>query len=399
MTVDNDTTPQTTTGGSLRSRLAAALGAATRSRTVLVATITVVVLAVAGATYGYSSLSTTVTVSVDGQEREVTAFGDTVGEVLDAEGIDVGEHDLVQPDLDEPVDDGGRIAVRYGRQIELTVDGKTSTHWVTATSVEDALQQIGSGYGDARLSTSRGTSIDRGGIELEVVTPKRLTVTLAGRKPVTKTVPALTVEEALTRLGVKVDRHDQVTPGLRSEVEDGDKVTYVDVEVDRKRFARESFSVATVEREDDSMTEGTTEVAREGRAGVRDVTYRVVTRNGEVVERKIVRQEVIEEPVARIVLIGTAEPEPEPTSNFASGGTVWDQLAQCESGGNWAINTGNGYYGGLQFNLGTWQSYGGTGYPHQASRETQIMIAERVRAATGGYGSWPACAASLGLPT
>ena len=77
---------------------------------------------------------------------------------------------------------------------------------------------------------------------------------------------------------------------------------------------------------------------------------------------------------------------------------MWDRLAQCESGGNWAINTGNGYYGGLQFSLGTWQSYGGPGLPHQQSRETQIMIAERVRAATGGYGSWPACSQSLGLP-
>ena len=76
----------------------------------------------------------------------------------------------------------------------------------------------------------------------------------------------------------------------------------------------------------------------------------------------------------------------------------WDKLAQCESGGNWAINTGNGYYGGLQFSLGTWQSYGGPGYPHQQSRETQIAIAEKVRAATGGYGSWPACSQSLGLP-
>ena len=68
---------------------------------------------------------------------------------------------------------------------------------------------------------------------------------------------------------------------------------------------------------------------------------------------------------------------------------MWDSLAQCESGGNWAINTGNGYYGGLQFNVGTWRAYGGTGYPHQASRETQIAVATRLRDATGGYGSWP----------
>jgi hypothetical protein len=69
----------------------------------------------------------------------------------------------------------------------------------------------------------------------------------------------------------------------------------------------------------------------------------------------------------------------------------WDAVAQCESGGNWAANTGNGYYGGLQFNLGTWQAYGGSGRPDQNSREAQIAVAERVRAASGGYGAWPVC--------
>ena len=83
-----------------------------------------------------------------------------------------------------------------------------------------------------------------------------------------------------------------------------------------------------------------------------------------------------------------------------SDGSVWDALANCESGGNWSINTGNGYYGGLQFNIDTWRAYGGTGYPHEQSRETQIAVATRLRDANGGsYGSWPHCAAQLGLPT
>ena len=79
---------------------------------------------------------------------------------------------------------------------------------------------------------------------------------------------------------------------------------------------------------------------------------------------------------------------------YTSGGSgVWDRLAQCESGGNWATNTGNGYYGGLQFSLGTWQAYGGTGLPSNNSRETQIAVATRLRDASGGYGAWPGCAA------
>ncbi|WP_279397204.1 transglycosylase family protein [Curtobacterium sp. VKM Ac-2922] len=80
----------------------------------------------------------------------------------------------------------------------------------------------------------------------------------------------------------------------------------------------------------------------------------------------------------------------------AADGSTWDALAQCESGGNWAINTGNGYYGGLQFTQSTWTANGGSGSPANASRETQIAVAEHVLASQG-WGAWPACSAKLGL--
>ncbi|MFC4126300.1 transglycosylase family protein [Nocardia rhizosphaerae] len=72
----------------------------------------------------------------------------------------------------------------------------------------------------------------------------------------------------------------------------------------------------------------------------------------------------------------------------------WDAVAQCESSGNWSINTGNGYYGGLQFSQSTWEAYGGTGYAHNASREEQIRVAENVLAGQGP-GAWPTCGAYL----
>jgi len=68
----------------------------------------------------------------------------------------------------------------------------------------------------------------------------------------------------------------------------------------------------------------------------------------------------------------------------------WDGVANCESGGNWSINTGNGYYGGLQFNLGTWRAYGGRGYPHQQPAWYQSQIADRVRTQSGLH-HWPHC--------
>ncbi len=73
----------------------------------------------------------------------------------------------------------------------------------------------------------------------------------------------------------------------------------------------------------------------------------------------------------------------------------WDAVAKCESGGNWAINTGNGYYGGLQFALSTWQGFGGQGNPAAASKAEQIRIAEKVLAVQG-KGAWPVCGVGLG---
>ncbi len=86
------------------------------------------------------------------------------------------------------------------------------------------------------------------------------------------------------------------------------------------------------------------------------------------------------------------------TSSASAGGSTaqFERLAQCESGGNWAINTGNGYYGGLQFNLSTWRGLGYGGYPHQASKATQISAGQKLHSQRG-WSPWPSCSRSLGL--
>lgn len=92
----------------------------------------------------------------------------------------------------------------------------------------------------------------------------------------------------------------------------------------------------------------------------------------------------------------TVQAKPIAMASVGTNAGVWDQLARCESGGNWAINTGNGFYGGLQFTLATWAGVGGTGYPNQASREEQIARGQILQARSG-WGQWPACTAKLGL--
>ena len=366
--------------------------ASKKTLTTLIALITAALVA---ATLGFLTLrGDAMTLSLDGEAVEIRSTGDTVAEVLESEGIEVGDHDVVAPSLDSTVREGSRIAVKFGRPLDLKVDGEKSRHWVTATDVATALDQIGVRLGGAALSVSRGSEISRSGMTLSVITPKRLTFAIAGAKPVKKRVAALTVAQALKERNVKVDKDDIVSPGLGRTVEPGDRITVTKVRLVTKRVANEVLSHGTDTVSDGSMFEGEERVVREGRSGSRDVTYRVRFENGELVGRKVLRVRDVVAPVDAIVRVGTKEE----VVAFASGSTVWDALAQCESGGNWAINTGNGYYGGLQFNLGTWQAYGGTGLPSQNSRETQIAVATRLRDASGGYGAWPACSSSLGLP-
>ncbi|MBN9795199.1 hypothetical protein DMP17_42445 [Pseudonocardia sp. TMWB2A] len=108
----------------------------------------------------------------------------------------------------------------------------------------------------------------------------------------------------------------------------------------------------------------------------------------------------------RVVKVGTKKKVEEiiakakSSAPAVSNGATWDKLAKCESGGDWNINTGNGYQGGLQFNKQTWQAYGGGQYAptaDQASREEQIAVAEKVKDDRGGYSAWPSCSSKLGL--
>lgn len=92
-------------------------------------------------------------------------------------------------------------------------------------------------------------------------------------------------------------------------------------------------------------------------------------------------------------------PPATPEAPAVPSGSVWDALAQCESNGNWAMNSGNGFHGGIQFMHSTWVSMGGrqwAEYPHEATREQQIEVASRLQAQSG-WGQWPACTARLGL--
>jgi LysM repeat protein len=134
-----------------------------------------------------------------------------------------------------------------------------------------------------------------------------------------------------------------------------------------------------------------------------DQELRIPDEKEELAHRDMPAASVVAQQVQAEAAASTAPAAPRQTSSYTpssapavAGGSVWDSLAACESGGNWAINTGNGFYGGLQFTLASWQAVGGSGYPNQASREEQIMRGQMLQA-RGGWGNWPACSAKLGL--
>jgi resuscitation-promoting factor RpfB len=346
------------------------------------------VLAIAGGSAAYAIKSKTVTVSIDGQVQEVHTFGSTVADALEAKGIDVGEHDVVAPDVNSKLREGQEIAVRIGRQLTVNADGQKKTFWTTADSVEEALTDLGLRYDGAQLSASRSAPIGRQGLELTVRTPKTVLFQRFGKTVPFRTTGA-TVADAIKHANVRLDADDRTTPVGTTAIAEGTRI--VIVRVDQKRITKAaSIPFKKQETKTATLYQGEKKTTREGVAGRQVLTLVEVFADKRFVNRKVLAVKVLSKPVTEVVLVGTKK-RPEPDIGDTS---VWDRIAECESGGNWQANTGNGYYGGLQFSHGTWINYGGGKYAsnaHLASKAEQIAIAEKVRAARGGYGDWPHC--------
>ncbi len=364
----------------------------------------VTALAVAGGTFGYVTLDKAVALSIDGDVSQVQTMEPTVGELLEKQGIQVGEHDVVVPAADTRLVEGTAVAVNYGRLVTITVDGAEQQIWTTATSVDRAIDELGIDTTGADVEPALATEVGRDGLAVDIATAKTVTIVAAGKKR-NVTTTAQTVAGALTAAKIKVDGNDKLSVRPTAKLVDGTSVRYIRV-TESKLTRKVSLAYKTVRKETEKLDKGDTKVDTRGVKGVRTLTYKVVRHDGKTVSKKRTNDKVTKKPVTQVVLVGTKE-EPKPRRSSGGGststpsasvasGSVWDRLAQCESGGNWSINTGNGYYGGLQFSLGTWRAYGGSGYPHQNSRAQQIAIGQKLQAAAG-WGQWPACSAKLGL--
>ena len=355
-----------------------------------------VLLGLVGGSAAFFLAQKTVTVTVDGQSREVSTYAATAGEVLADEGLTPASHDVVLPDPDSAVGDGDTIVLNRARPLSLTVDGVRTDVYTTALSVDGALEELGYRTEGLVLSASRSERLPLDGMELSVATPKNVTLIADGQQHVVTTT-ASTAGDLLAEQGIALSPTDRTSLVPTQPLLDAMVLRVTRVQVTEVTEVR-AVDYQIVETPDSEAFVGDRTVTQEGVEGEQTITWRVTVTDGVETGREQVGAVVTTAAVEEQVAVGTKEKPAAPAAPAVVDGGVWDQLAKCEAGGNWAINTGNGYYGGLQFNPGTWRANGGAGLPHQASREEQIAVAERVVAASGGYGAWPGCAAKLGLP-
>lgn len=336
-----------------------------------------------------------VEVLADGDVQEVRVTGGTVADALDDVEVDLGPGDVVHPAPTTPIEGDLRIVVTRAITVDVVVDDQDPvTVTAPVASVDGAVRLAGLDglRAEGAVATPAWHDPIGDGDVITIQRPVEVTIEVDGVERSVVTLAAQ-VEDLLSLNDVELGPDDRVSHALGAALRAEQTIT-----VERVEYVRVAEEVLLandeVRRETGDLDRGRTRVEDEGRDGLRRDEYEVTLVDGEEVERELVSSEVVLEPRDRVVLVGTRAPAP--AGAVSAGSSVWDRLAQCESGGNWQINTGNGYYGGLQFHPQTWRSVGGTGLPHEASKAEQIRRAQILQA-RAGWGQWPACSRKLGL--
>lgn len=384
-----------------------------RVRTAQIVGQAVVITALVAGTGAFVGLSTPVDLTVDGEGSTSRTFGSTVADVLASEGIEVERGDEVSPGLDTPLSRGMDITVSTSKDLTLSLDGIESEQTTTAHTVGQALADMGIDARGASVSMGLDTALtDEAATALSVVTPKTVTVRADGETiPVEAT--AASVGEVLEHAGVEVSDTDFVTAPLGAPVVSGQNIDVMRTETTTEEV-EETIKKKVEKKKTDSLVEGETKVEKKGKDGKRTVVYEVGTLDGEELTRVEKSEEILEEPVTEVVLVGTGDPN-DPDSYEVpsdSGSTMtteeikemlggpsspWYKIAKCESEFNpKAVNRQNNKYFGLfQFGIPTWQGVGGSGNPADASPQEQFQRAKMLQERYG-WSQWE-CAGMVGV--
>jgi uncharacterized protein YabE (DUF348 family) len=348
---------------------------------------------------------------VDGTARVVRTDASNVSGLLADAGLRPTAHDIVAPGMNASLGNHQTVVLKRGRLLQLTVDGRERQVWTTAPTVAAALSDLGYPAADY-VSVSRAHRLPLGTTDLRLRSPRKVVVVHDGQVDRISTT-ARTVVDVLNEAHVDLGALDRLHPALDTPVRN-----HLRIVVHRVRehmvVAHREIPYGIERHHTASLYRGHSTVLTYGKNGSRKLVYRIMTVDGKRESKMLVRTRVVARPRNEVENIGTKahpapkptqtptpnpspRPNPSPTPPPNTSGLNWDAVAQCESNGDWSINTGNGYYGGLQFSLSTWQAMGGTAYaarPDLATREQQIAIATKLYQQAGSS-PWPVCGAYL----
>lgn len=334
----------------------------------------------------------TITLNVDGKVSSVQTFGGTVGQVVKSASLELSPEDRVSPSIDESVRNGTVINVNKAKEVQVSLDGSEKTVNTTAPDVAGLVTELGVAS-TSSVSVPKDSQLAVAGSFVAISTPKNVSIVADGKVD-TATTTAATVGEVLDEAGVSLGANDRSSQPDSAHVVDNMVIKVSRVQKGKTVVATEELPFETLTTKSADLPKGEEEVTREGTPGTLQKTFKLVLVDGREASRSLVAETVLAKPVARKVTVGTKE-APKPAATASNTGAaapammneaMWDAIAQCESGGNWSINTGNGYYGGLQFDIQTWIGAGGGAYAPNASLATkaqQIDIANRVYAERG----------------
>ncbi|MFT4200720.1 transglycosylase family protein [Gordonia sp. (in: high G+C Gram-positive bacteria)] len=349
---------------------------------------TALAMLVAGGIVGLASHKT-VTLEVDGQSRSVSTMANSVNTVLRLKGYSPAGDDVVLPGRGAKLKDGQKVTLKRQKKVTLDVDGRKREVTTTAATVDELLAEQNLANAAAKTDL---VNLPLSGAVIPVIpaVPVNLTDGTTTWRPV---LGAQTVGDLLARTGKPLAPTDKVVPAADTPVTKDMKITVTRIRTGESSRV-EKVAAPEIAKKDPNLISGRKVVEKPGKPGQARVSYLVTTVNGKETKRKKIGSQDLTKPVAATVRVGT-----KPGAPYVPPGSVWDQLAQCEATGNWHINTGNGFYGGVQFDAGTWLRWGGGKYAPRAdlaTREEQIEIAKKTQAAQG-WGAWPSCSAKLGL--
>lgn len=335
----------------------------------------------------------TVTLNVDGKVSSIQTFGGTVGQVVKSADVELQPADRVSPAADVSVQNGQVINVNLAKVVTVNLDGSKKTVNTTSPDVAGLVSELGVAS-SSEVSVPAESQLTVQGSFVSISTPKDITLVADGASSAITTTSS-SVGEVLEDAGITLDADDRTSQPSNAPVVNSMVVKVSRVDTGQTADTTEDIAFETLKTDSAELTVGEEEVTQEGVAGKVDKKFSLVLVDGREASRTLVSETVTVQPVTKKITVGT---KPKPAAKPAAGSNtgaaapammneaMWDAIAMCESTGNWSINSGNGYYGGLQFDIQTWLGAGGGAYAPNASLATkaqQIDIANRVYAQRG----------------